>query len=177
MELYDVIRTRRSIRKYHPDPIPQEVLERVLNAARLAPWGTASRIGQPTRLIVVRDPEIKNKLVPMCHNQKFIAKAPMAIVACGFENKVNRGGWMGHYSKLIDVTIVVDHLTLAAREEGLGTCWIGSFDNSAIKEFFQLPDEVDVVALTPLGYPDGDLFTDPDDRIPFDEFIRWDRWK
>jgi nitroreductase len=76
----------------------------------------------------------------------------------------------------VDVVIAVDHLTLAARAEGLGTCWIGSFSNAALKEFFDLPEDVDVVALTPLGYPDGDPFTGPEGRIELGEFVRWDRW-
>ncbi|MGQ9552624.1 MAG: nitroreductase family protein [Anaerolineae bacterium] len=177
MELYEVIRTRRSIRKYRPDPIPQAVLERILDAARIAPWGTASRVGQPVRLIVVRDAETRAKLVPLCHKQAFIATAPVVIVACGYDIGWNRGGWMGRYAVIVDVAIAVDHLTLAARAEGLGTCWIGSFDNAALKELFELPDDINVVALTPLGYPDGDLFTGPEGRISLDEFVHWNGWR
>ncbi len=173
MDLYDVVRTRRSVRKYRPDSIPQEVLTRVLDAARIAPSGSNR---QPTRLIVVTDDEIKAKLIPMCHDQAFIATAPVVIVACGRDIKYSRGEWMGRYSMIVDVVIAVDHLTLAARAEGLGTCWIGSFSNAALKEFFELPEDVDVVALTPLGYPDGDPFAEPEGRISLDEFVRWDRW-
>ncbi len=78
---------------------------------------------------------------------------------------------------IVDVAIAVDHLTLAARAEGLGTCWIGSFDNARLKEFFDLPEDVNVVALTPLGYPEGDPFTDPEGRLPLEEFVMWDTWK
>ena len=173
MDLYDAIRTRRSVRKYRPDSIPQEVLARVLDAARIAPSGSNR---QPTRLIVVTDDEVKAKLIPMCHDQAFIATAPAVIVACGRDINYNRGEWMGRYAMIVDVVIAVDHLTLAARAEGLGTCWIGSFNNAALKEFFQLPEDVDVVALTPLGYPDGDPFAEPEGRISLDEFVRWDRW-
>jgi nitroreductase len=173
MDLYEVVRTRRSVRSYRPDPIPQEVLMRVLDAARIAPSGSNR---QPTRLIAVTDDETKNKLVPMCHDQAFIASAPVLVVACGRDIKYNRGEWMGRYAMIVDVTIALDHLTLAARAEGLGTCWIGSFSNAKLKEFFELPDDVDVVALTPLGYPDGDPFTDPEGRIPMEEFVLWNRW-
>ena len=173
MDLYDVVRTRRSVRKYRSDSIPQEVLTRVLDAARIAPSGSNR---QPTRLIVVTDDEIKAKLIPMCHDQAFIATAPVVIVACGRDIEYSRGEWMGRYSMIVDVVIAVDHLTLAARAEGLGTCWIGSFSNAALKEFFQLPEDVYVVALTPLGYPDGDPFGEPEGRISLDEFVRWDRW-
>jgi nitroreductase len=174
MDFYEVVRTRRSVRRYRPDRIPQETLERVLDAARIAPSGSNR---QPTRLIVVQDEETKQKLVPMCHDQGFIATAPVVVVACGRDIKYNRGGWMGRYSMVVDVAIAVDHLTLAARAEGLGTCWIGSFDNEALKKFFRLPEDVDVVALTPLGYPDGEPFTGPEGRIPLADFVYWESWR
>jgi len=174
MDLYEVVRTRRSVREYRPDPIPQEVLTRVLDAARIAPSGSNR---QPTRLIVVTDDETKQKLVPMCHDQAFVATAPVVVVACGRDIKYNRGEWMGRYAMIVDVVIAVDHLTLAARAEGLGTCWIGSFSNAALKESFSLPEDVDVVAVTPLGYPKGDPFTEPEGRIPLDDFVRWDCWQ
>jgi nitroreductase len=86
---------------------------------------------------------------------------------------------MGRYSTIVDVSIAVDHLTLAARAEGLGTCWVGSFNNDGLRALFGLPDQVNVIAVMPLGYPDGDLFVEPSDprRIPLDEFVRWDRWE
>lgn len=173
MDVYEAIRTRRSVRSYRPDSIPEQVVKRVLDAARIAPSGSNR---QPTRLIVVTDEETKEKLVPMCHDQAFIASAPVVVVACGSDIEYNRGEWMGRHAMIVDVAIVVDHLTLAARAEGLGTCWIGSFSNSALKEFLGLPGEVQVVALTPLGYPQGDPFTEPEGRIPLDEFVHWNRW-
>lgn len=173
MDFYEVVRTRRSVRSFRPDPIPQEVLDRILDAARIAPSGSNR---QPTRLIVVRSQKVKHDLVPMCHDQAFIATAPVVVVACGRDIKHNRGEWMGRYAMIVDVAIAVDHLTLAARAEGLGTCWIGSFKNAALKEYFGLPEEVEVVALTPLGYPQGSPFADPEGRIPLAEFVYWDRW-
>jgi nitroreductase len=173
MDLYEVVRTRRSVRKYRPDPVPQEVLDRVLDAARIAPSGSNR---QPTRLIVVSDPQTKQKLVPMCHDQAFIATAPVVICALGRDIKYNRGEWMGDYAMIVDVAIAVDHLTLAARAEGLGTCWIGSFNNADLRELLALPEDVNVVALTPIGYPEGDAFTEPQGRIPLDEFVMWNAW-
>ena len=174
MDIYTIMRTRRSVRHYRPDAIPPEVLDRVLEAARIAPSGSNR---QPTRLIVVTDPKIKEQLVPLCHDQVFIATAPVVICAVGRDLKYNRGEWMGDYAMIVNVSIAVDHLTLAARAEGLGTCWIGSFSNAKLKEFFKLPNDVNVVALTPLGYPEGDPFTDPEGRIPMDEFVMWEVWR
>jgi nitroreductase len=174
MDFYEIARTRRSVRKYRPDPVPQNVLARVLDAARIAPSGSNR---QPTRFIVVANEGTKQQLVPMCHDQAFIAAAPIVVVAVGRDIKYNRGEWMGRCAMIVDVAIAVDHLTLAARAEGLGTCWIGSFNNDQLKEFFSLPEDVDVVALTPLGYPEGEAFTEPEGRIPLEEFVRWERWE
>jgi len=173
MDFYEVVRTRRSVRAYRADPVPQETLHRVLDTARIAPSGSNR---QPTRLIVITDERIRSDLVPMCHDQSFIAEAPVVIVACGRDIKYNRGEWMGRYAMIVDVTIAMDHLTLAARAEGLGTCWIGSFSNAALKQYFKLPKDVDVVALTPLGYPAGDAFTGPEGRKPMEQFMCWERW-
>jgi len=173
MDFYDVARTRRSVRKYRPDPIPQQVLNRVLDAARIAPSGSNR---QPTRLIVVQDQETKDRVAKLCHDQAFIASAPLVVVACGRDIKFNRGQWMERCSMIVDVAIAVDHLTLAARAEGLGTCWIGSFNGPELKQFLGLPDDVEVVAATPLGYPEGDPFTEPEGRIPLDEFVCRERW-
>jgi len=173
MEFYEVVRTRRSVREYRPDPIPDQVLNRVLDAARIAPSGSNR---QPTRVILVADRERKEKVARLCHEQAFISTAPMVAIACGQDIRFNRGDWMGRYAVIVDVTIAVDHLTLAARAEGLGTCWIGSFNGPALKEFLGLPEDAEVVAVTPLGYPTGDPFTGPEGRIPLDEFVKRESW-
>ncbi len=173
MDFYDVIKTRRSVRAYLLDPIPEDVLDRVLDAARLAPSGSNR---QPTRYILVEHQEARKRLAELCHNQHFIAEAPVVVVACGSEIPSNRGGYMGRYSMLIDAAIAVDHLTLAARAEGLGTCWIGAFDNAATKDFLAVPEECQVVAITPLGYPQFDQFKEAEDRLPLSELVCRERW-
>ncbi len=174
MDFYEVINTRRSVRSYKSDPIPEEVLKRVLNAARFAPSG-GNR--QPTRFILIRDEKRKKQLVPLCNGQSFISQAPVVIAGCGQDIRINRGGYMGKLSMLIDVAIAFDHLTLAARAEGLGTCWIGSFDNSGIKKFLKVPEDFHIVALTPLGYPLGDPFVETTNRLPLEQLICEDEWK
>jgi nitroreductase len=174
MDLYQAMRTRRSVRKYLAKPIPEEVLNRVLDAARIAPSGSNR---QPTRLILATEGEMKRELVPYCHNQGFVAEAPVVVIACGRDLQYNRGEWMERYAMLVDVSIAVDHLTLAARAEGLGTCWIGSFNGPALKEFLRLPADWEVVALTPLGYPEGNPFSEPQGRIPLNEFVMWNTWR
>lgn len=156
VDFFDVIRTRRSVRSYRPDPIPDDVLNLVLEAARIAP-SACNR--QPWRFIIVKDEATKRKLVSACNHQRWIwmAEAPVIIVACG-NNKVcdygnNHGDYMGDLSMAVDVSVAFTHLILAARAEGLGTCWISWFSNDQVKKFLSVPEDWNVVALTPLGYP------------------------
>ena len=173
LDFYEVIRTRRSIRSYKPDPIPKEVLTRVLDAARIAPSGSNR---QPWKFIVVKDEELKRRIAKACHNQMFIAEAPVVIVACGYNIHYNRGEYMGDFSMLVDVSIAFTHLILAARAEGLGTCWIGSFNNEEIKRILGIPEEVNVVAITPLGYPKDEEFREPGPRKPLSEIMSVDKF-
>jgi len=181
VDVYEAMRTRRSVRNYRPDAIPQAPLARVFEAVRLAPWGDGGSPRPPTRLVVVRDRETREQVAALCHRQMFIATAPLVVIACAPETRsgYSRGGWMGVYSVLIDAAIAVDHLTLAARAEGLGTCWIGSFDNAALRELLRLPEGVNVAAVTPLGYPDGEEFAESQDqrRLTLEELVRWDGWE
>lgn len=173
MDLFEVVSTRRSIRSYADTPIPEEVLEKILDAARLAPSGSNR---QPTRLIVIRDKTRMNALVPMCSNQSFIAQAPILVVCVGRNLTNNRGGYMGRFGVLVDTAIVMDHLTLAARAEGLGTCWIGAFDYEPIKTFLKIPEDWNVVALSPIGYPKTQAFKPTENRIGLSEFIIDEQW-
>ena len=83
---------------------------------------------------------------------------------------------MGDLAMLVDVTIAFDHLILAARAEGLGTCWIGSFDNAGLKQHLGIPKKFEVVALTPLGYPKGSPFVETSDRLPLERIICEGTW-
>jgi len=171
MDFYEVARTRRSVRSYTPDPIPDDVLNRVLDLARVAPSGSNR---QPWKFILVKDENIKAKLAQLCGGQTFIVEAPLVIVACGENIHHNRGEYMGDMSMLVDVSIAVDHLTLAARSEGLGTCWIGMFNNEPVKKLLQIPEDVNVAAIVPIGYPRGKAFKEPGKRKKLSEIISVD---
>jgi nitroreductase len=150
MSVLNVIQERRSIRKYRAEPVPEEVLRRVLEAARWAPSGKNL---QPWKFILVQDKTLKEKLSTASAGQSFIAEAPIVVVACGFPDRCYSR--MGRYMKSwpVDVAIALEHLILQAWEEGLGTCWIGSFEEDEVKAVLRIPDQVKVLALTPLGYP------------------------
>lgn len=171
MKVLDVIQKRRSVRKYKEDPIPEKDLMRVLEAARLAPSG---KNFQPWKFIIVKDKALKEKLAQASAGQFFMAEAPIIIVGCGFPD--NCYAHMGRYMKSwsVDVTIALEHLILQAQEEGLGTCWIGSFEEEEVKAILNIPENVKVLALTPLGYPDEiPRFRG---RKSLDEIISYDRF-
>jgi nitroreductase len=169
MSVLDVIRKRRSVRVYKKDPIPEESLLRVLEAARLAPSGKNL---QPWKFILVQDSELKKKLAKASNAQDFIADAPLILVACGFPEECYRS--MGRYMKSwpVDVTIALEHLILQAQEEGLGTCWIGSFKEEEVKSLLAVPEHVKVLALTPLGYA-GEI-PEPRGRKSLEEIVSYD---
>ncbi len=161
MDVHEAIRTRRSVRAYADRPIPAEVMDKLRQALRFAP--SACNL-QPWHFIFVTQAGLRRKLGQLAFDQLWIADAPVVVVACGFPEQAYKG--MGGYgnSVEIDVAIAVDHLTLAAVAEGLGTCWIGSFDEARVKELLQTPAAAKVVAMTPLGYP-----ASPEMNRPLDE--------
>jgi nitroreductase len=168
MEFYKVVKTRRSVRSYNPEIPPQETLDRLMEAVRLSPSGSNR---QPWKFILVTHPGKREKIMAACNNQKFLGEAPVMVVACGQGIGYNRGGYMGEMSFLVDVSIAFTHLILAARAEGLGTCWIGAFENAKIKSILGIPDGWEVVAVSPLGYPMGDAFKETDRRKPIEEVL------
>jgi nitroreductase len=170
MDFDELIRARYSCRAYRADPIDDDTLRRVLESAALAPTA-ANR--QPFQLIVVRTRGREDELLKV-YGRDWFVQAPLVICACG----VPQQGWVRraddkNYTD-VDVAIVVDHLTLAAANCGLGTCWIAAFDPAAARRLLALPPDVEPVALTPLGYPADQ--PRPKDRKPLAELVRYDRW-
>ena len=172
MDLMEAIKTRRSIRKYKALQVPETLLREVLNAARLAP---SADNAQPWKIIVVRDEQVKSKLASACNGQKFMAQAPIVLVACGNPEDAFQtvGGYMS--SHVIDASIAVDHLTLAAHALGLGTCWIAAFKEDKVREILAIPEDVRVIALTPLGYPDETPERSP--RRNLEDLMVFDRYQ
>jgi len=166
MEFMDLVKKRRSIRKYKPEPVPKEDIEYVLEAARQAPsW--ANR--QCWRYIVVSD-EVTRKKITM---REWAANAPIVIVGCGDPTKA--GNLDGRPYYMLDMGISMEHLVLAAAEKGLGTCWIGGqFDEKVVREALGVPESHRVVALTPLGYPDESPAAK--DRKTLVELVTWEKW-
>jgi len=161
---------RRSIRAYNPRDIEPEKIARILEAARLAP---TARNQQDWKLVLVKNTEIKNKLVDSASlHQQFLKGAPVIIAACALNpSYVMR---CGHPAFLIDLAIVLEHVALQAVREGLGTCWIGSFDQNEAKKVLSIPTTMSIVELMSLGYPEETPSARP--RKPLDELFSWDSW-
>ncbi len=148
MDVIEAIKTRRSVRSYQDKPVEPEKLEQILEAARLAP--SACNF-QEWKFIVVQDAGTRQALAKACHDQAFIGQAPVVIAACS----TNPARLMasGQPTAAVDLAIAVDHMSLAAVELGLGTCWIGAFDAPAVAKLLAVPAEAVVVHVLPLGYP------------------------
>jgi nitroreductase len=170
MDFSELIKARYSVRAYKPDPVEDHKLAQVLEAARLAP--TASN-RQPFQIVVIhtagREDELKR-----VYNRGWFVQAPLVLCACGIpaDNWVRMDG--KNYND-VDVAIAMDHLILAAADIGLGTCWIADFDPAAAREVLNLPDEVEPVAFTTLGYP-ADT-PRPKSRKPLETLVRYERWQ
>jgi nitroreductase len=150
MDVLQAIKTRRSIKSYSSRPIPDDVMERMHEALRFAP--SACNL-QPWRFVFVTDAGLRRELARAAHDQHFMAEAPVIVVGCGLPKQAFQAmGGQGD-SADVDVAIALDHLTLAAVADGLGTCWIGAFEEEKVKHLLAVPDHAKVVAMTPLGYP------------------------
>ncbi|MFH1084199.1 MAG: nitroreductase family protein [Chloroflexota bacterium] len=148
MQFAEVIRSRYAVRAYQARAVEDDVLQRVLEACVLAPTA-ANR--QPFGLIVARTAGREAELRRVYKADWFAAQPPLVVVACATPERAWVRGDGKNYAD-VDVAIAVDHLTLAAADEGLGTCWIGAFDPQAAREVFGLPAGVEPVVMTPLGY-------------------------
>ncbi|MGI6708166.1 MAG: nitroreductase family protein [Dethiobacteria bacterium] len=152
MELYEALEGRRSIRKYTADPVPDETLQKLLNAARMAPsWKNS----QCWRFIVVREQSRKQKLAASLPYgnpcKKAIAEAPVVLVLCADPQTSGRQDGKDYY--LLDAGLAMQQLMLAAHAEGLGTCWVALFNEAAARPACNIPESYRIVALTPLGVP------------------------
>jgi len=141
VDVFEAIQKRRSVRAYLPDPVPRDILEKILEAGRLAP--SASHI-QPWHFIVVTDQQKRRKLGGIF--AKFLSQTSTVIVGCGDRKASSK--W-----HIVDTTIALQNMVLAATAEGLGTCWVGSFDEGQVKKILKIPENFSVIALLAVGCP------------------------
>ncbi len=206
LTVWEAIKVRRSIRKFAPDDVPEEMVEQMLEAARLAPSGSNR---QPWRFLVVRDGEVRKELRRMCLGQQFIEEAPVVIVCFGDLERYSDDARKKRRQEFMDSGVVatlsgrfadteflaymdslpvppreqlitplvsntyiaIEHLVLMAAALGLGTCWVGGFEDPAeVNRFFGLPDTLVPIAVIPVGYPAGEI-PPPRPRLTLEEIL------
>lgn len=173
MDIFQVFRDRRSIRKYKDTPVEREKIEQILDAARLAPsWKNM----QCWRFLVLSHPERKAAMLSAFADdnpgKKALLQAPVAIVVCAdpTESDLNHG--IDYF--VADAAIAFEHICLSAHALGLGTCWMGLFDETDMKAKLKIPGNIRIVGVTPLGYPDQEPRPRP--RKELSEIAFFDEW-
>jgi len=165
----ETIATRYSVRAYKPDPVDDETLQRVLEAARLAP--TAAN-HQPFRIIVIHTKGREEELERI-YPASWFTQAPLLLAVVTVPGEA----WRRVDGKLydeVDATIAMDHLILSAASQNLGTCWIAAFRPDEARKVLGLPNDVNPIAFTPLGHPDAAPIATR--RRPLDELVKYERW-
>lgn len=170
MDVMDAIQKRFSVRKFKDYEIEEEKLEQVMEAARLAP---SARNLQEWRFVVVRDPEMREALSEAANGQRFVAEAPAVIVGCAVTSEHVMS--CGLHCFPIDVSIAMAYITLEAVEQGLGTCWIGAFNSDRVRTLLGIPNDVIVVGLMPIGYPNAE--PPAKKRLSLGEIMMEERWQ
>jgi nitroreductase len=177
MEFADVIAARKSVRNYTDKEVSEETIMKILESARLAPsWANK----QCCNYIVVKEKTKIAELNGIYHS--WLKQAPVVIVACADPKDSGSHNDMDYY--LVDVGISMQQLVLAATDMGLGTCWIGAFEEEKIKKVLQVPQGIKVVAMTPVGYPADATFGNKllkkfigsEKRKPIEQMVHRNKW-
>ena len=166
--LLSLSRQRHATRNYAQQPVPDDVLQYILEVARMAPSAVNY---QPWTFVVVREPDMLRRLQAVYHREWFNS-APCCIVVCGNHNESWHRASDGKDHCDIDIAIATDHLALAATECGLGTCWVCNFDVEACAQLLELPSNVEPMVLLPIGYP-VESEPSPKKRKTIDEIVVW----
>jgi nitroreductase len=170
MEFQELIRQRYSVRAYAPDPVDEDVLDRILAAAQIAP----SAANRQAFGVVVVHTNGRTEELRRIYDRDWFVQAPLVLAVCAIPGEAwvrQADGWN---AAEVDATIAMTHLILASADEGLGTCWIASFDATAARDLLGLPEGIVPVAFTPLGHPADAL--PPKERKPIEALVHRDRW-
>lgn len=171
MSFADLVRARCSVRAYRPDPVPDALLAQVLEAGRLAP--TAGN-RQPIRIVVIHTAGREAELRRLYPRDWFVA-APVILGVCAVPAEAwARQRFDGRSYADVDAAIVMDHLVLAATDLGLGTCWVAAFDPAVAREVLGIPDEVEPLLFTPLGFAAEEPHAK--ERRPLADLVHLERW-
>ncbi|MBN1312035.1 MAG: nitroreductase family protein [Anaerolineae bacterium] len=170
MDFRKLIETRYSARAYKPDPVPDELLHQVLDAARLAPTAANRQAFQ----VIVIHTEGRQEELQHLYQREWFVEAPLILGVCMLPSEAWRRSPDGQSYSFVDAAIIMDHMVLTAAELGLGTCWVAAFDPQAAREILGLPDDVVPVIFTPLGYAADS--PKPKTRKALEDLVRYERW-
>ena len=170
MNVVKAIKLRKSVRSFSDKAVESQILADILEMARIAP-SFLNR--QEWRFVIVRDPIVRKKLVDDANCSSMILRSPILIVGCAmpFDQITDTD----QSSNKVDAAIALDHVSLAAVEFGLGTCWSSIFTESKVKEILEIPEEIRVVALMALGYPKDSSFSEKK-RLSLQQLIKFEKW-
>lgn len=172
MECIEALKTRRSIRKFTDEQIPKSILMDILDAGRLAP--TAGNC-QPWQFIVVNERSVIAELKNAAFGQELLDSAATVIIVCADPQKSEKYGEMGMtYYCLLDCANAAQNILLAAHALGYGGCWMGGFSERRVKKALEIPEEIRVVSMIPLGRPEGDPMIVP--KMELQDLLRFNKW-
>jgi nitroreductase len=162
MDVFEAIRTLLAVRRYRDKPVPEDVLRQVLEAGRLS---ASAANKQPWHFVVVQDPDMLRQLGTVARSGPYVSEAPLAIVVAIEPSRF----------AVADAGRAIQNMLLTAWDAGVGGNWVGS-GGSAAKELLGIPEELEVVAILPLGYPAGAIGEGQKTRKPLSEIVHWERW-
>jgi nitroreductase len=173
LDVMEAIKGRRSVRRFKSDPVREEDLQKILDAAR---WAPSAGNMQPLELVVVKDEEVKQRLAIAALDQPFIAEAPVVIVVCAnVPSTTTRYGHRGVRLYVVqDTAAAAQKIHLAAYSLGYSTCWIGAYDDEEVAKVIKVPESVRPLAIIPLGRPAEE--PGPPSRLPLDEIVHENRF-
>lgn len=170
MDVFEAITKRQSIRCFKPEPVSDDSMKVILEAGRLAP---SSLNKQRRRFIVVNDELKKARLADASQDQRFVAKAPTIIVVCSDDNTEQKLA-NGVSSWVADTTLSVSFMMLAAVEKGLGSCWIGAFEEESVRQVLGIPQNIKICCLLPVGIPASR--SKRTSKKPLESLVSYERW-
>jgi nitroreductase len=168
MTFLELVKNRISVRQYTSEEVEDEKLEYILECAR---WAPSAANFQPWKFMVIKNADIK-RLIQECYHAKWFTEAPVYIVSCADTSQSWKRGYDGKDHADIDVAIAVEHLCIAAAEQGLGSCWICNFDAAKCAKLLNLPSNLQPVAIIPIGYTTQTISRNPI-RKPYQEIINY----
>ncbi len=171
-QLYRLVQERYSCRAYSSRPVGRGTILDVLDIVRLAP----SACNRQPWCFLIADSDAQREAIFGSYNREWIRTAPEFIVACGIHDEAWHRPCDGKDHTDVDISIAVEHLCLAATSLELGTCWVCNFDPAPIREAFCLPDNVEPIAIIPIGYPAESSSVPAKNRKQLDDIVKWGKY-